>query len=322
MNFACLLGRWVTKASVAVAFFCGGALAHAQTNLSFEQPGGPLPLRYVLSDSAQVPGWTLIGPGTLVYQSSKTDGIDAKEGDYYVSFGHNGTVEGGLSQSFDTTVGVRYTVNYWLSAQQGFGAGQSMLVRATDATSSQLISEVTSTISSDAFQWIPGSPLTFVATAPRTTLSFLDASLAGSIGSSAGNWGLDAISITSDSGPPTPPQPRAPVFSGSASGAITDMSISAQVSVGEADIGRSVKVYVVVLFPNGLTLFKTPTGFAFGPPYPAALELVGSDLPVTVDIVSRANLFGAQGAQIFVGYGDDAIDMINTGRFRSVLTLP
>lgn len=295
--------------------------AYAQVNLGFELPGGAKPVRSVVFDSTQVQGWERFGPGTLVYQSSKTDGIDAKEGDFYVSFGHNGSVGGGLSQTIETIVGARYTVNYWVSPQQGLGPGQSMVVRATDVGSGKQLAEASSSIQSESFQWVAGTALTFVATSGRTSISFADTSVSGSTGSEAGNWGLDAISITSESTPTPIPTLKPPVFSGSATGPITDMSLSAQIMVGEADIGRPVKVFVVVLFPNGLTLFKTPTGFAFGPPYPAALETVGGTSAINIDIVNRANLFGAQGAQVFVGYGDDAINMINTGRFRSVLTL-
>jgi hypothetical protein len=141
-----------------------------------------------------VTGWINNG-GFQIYETSWQDGIAAGDGSWYVSWGHNGNSGGTLTQTFDTTPGALYTVDYLVTLQQG-GEAQSMKVEAFDGATllgSASDSNFTNTV------WASGPQLAFIATSSATTLVFTDTT----VGGYSANWGLDAVTVA-DTPVPTP----------------------------------------------------------------------------------------------------------------------
>ena len=202
MNFRHLVSR-------IVLFTAAVALSHATaaapfTNGNFETPGGPgsitfLPLGPGSGNTAPA-GWTEGGPANdpsqhaeVFYQSSSAFGIVGISGDLSIGFGGNGSTGGTLSQTFDTTPGVQYTVNYFVTDQQGNGGNQSFQVEALNGAS--LLSSVNGSIPdlplNAFFNWLAGPALSFTATGTSTTLSFIDTSTLAA----CCNWALDGVTV-------------------------------------------------------------------------------------------------------------------------------
>lgn len=116
----------------------------------------------------------------------------------YIGWGGSGATGGTLSQTFDTTIGTTYTVDYLLTTQQLGGSNlpvQSNLVQALDGAS--VLASVTNSFNMAAGNWTAGARLTFVAQSIATTLRFTDTSTnAVSI-----NWGLDNVLVNGVSAP-------------------------------------------------------------------------------------------------------------------------
>lgn len=157
-------------------------------NGSFEtylgQPA-PDPIRQALGNSdGSVDGWTNNGGYQII--ESNADGLPARDGTHYISFGHNGAVGGTLSQVFATVIGQTYTVRYFIAQQQGVDANQLFSVSAGARTIASGAPPVNG--------WRMGTPLTFLATSAMTMLTFRDATPAGSGGGS--NLALDNVSVS------------------------------------------------------------------------------------------------------------------------------
>src|SRR5882724_802228 len=86
--------------------------AAAFTNGSFESPGGA---GLTIIGPTYVTGWTHGTSAVDVYTFSGDYGINAAAGNYYITFGGNGSTGGTMAQTFDTTIGTLYTVNYMLT---------------------------------------------------------------------------------------------------------------------------------------------------------------------------------------------------------------
>src|ERR1700679_1285499 len=136
--------------------------AAAFQNGSFELPGGG-PIRQQLVDGDTfVTGWVNAvnsNNGFDIYESGGEDVIPAGAGDYYVSFGHDGTTGGTLSQTFDTVIGQKYSVNYLLTVQQSTG---DEAVDVAVLSGNTVFASVDKTF--DYTTWTAGPTLSFTAT--------------------------------------------------------------------------------------------------------------------------------------------------------------
>ena len=139
------------------------------------------------------PGGTL-SSSSLFYENGAF-GVTCNTGPNCVGFGGNGTTGATLSQTFDTVPGQSYTVNYFVTPQQGSGP-QSALVEALNGGT--VLGSVTETIPllgvSQNFNWVAGPSLTFLATGPSTTLRFTDTSNESAAFNT--NWALDGVTVS------------------------------------------------------------------------------------------------------------------------------
>jgi hypothetical protein len=193
--------RGLYAAAVAAVLLAGAQSASAAIliNGDFEHPGGEV--RTQLGGGFTIPGWTYVSNGGQDFYEAddKGDGLAAADGNHYVSFGHNSTQGGSLSQTFATQVGGFYTLTYWVAEQQGDDSGQ--ILRATIDNGGVLSSQDNASLPS-IFQ--QGLSISFTATGSHATVTFLDATPAGGGGGS--NLALDRVSVAgpSASGAPEP----------------------------------------------------------------------------------------------------------------------
>lgn len=305
-------GAWLLAQSALAAPFANG---------SFEAAGGA-PIREILqpANGNLIAPWVHEGSGTEVYQSSNQDNLMAADGTYYVSFGHNGSTGGRLVQTFDTTPGLRYRVNYKIAPQQGLAVGQAMQVSAADAAHPETpLAQVRNDISGSSYDWVEGQVLEFTATSASTRLVFTDETPTTSPGSSAANWGLDDVRVLASGNTLT-------VLDALPSGSAVNYSLSATLRFGLADQGKDWQVFVAVVLPNGLVLFKTDANWALAgatPPWPAAYTIrQADDHTYVVPIVTNADLSSVPGTLVYVGYGVDAQDMWSHARYKLIAIVP
>ncbi|MEO5922194.1 MAG: PEP-CTERM sorting domain-containing protein [Bryobacteraceae bacterium] len=182
-----------------VVITAGFGVAAPFTNGSFESSGGAFtpPANVLGNGDTFVTGWVHDGPGALGAGEFYTDGVNwgvvAGQGTYYVGFGAGGLTGGTLSQTFDTTIGTTYFVNYLLSTQEfdGIPPIQVAVVEALDG--STVLASVSNSFNQGSGIWNSGLTLTFTATSSSTTLRFTDATSPAN--SPPVNWGLDAVSV-------------------------------------------------------------------------------------------------------------------------------
>lgn len=171
----------------------GGLQAAPFQNGSFESPGGATTTLVIGSTHAT--GWTHgVNPFAEFYTLSNHFGIVAGDGSYYITWGGSGATGGTLSQTFDTTPGVTYAVNYLLTTQQFGGAilpVQSNTAQAFDGVT--LLGSASNSFNMVAGDWQAGNQLTFTAVSGSTTLVFTDTS-DGAVADGI-NWGLDAVTL-------------------------------------------------------------------------------------------------------------------------------
>jgi hypothetical protein len=188
------LGLGVALATVLAA----PAMASSLVNGSFEQPGGEV--RDQLTTN-YIPGWTYTQSASSsfdVYEADDVgDGLAAADGSHYVSFGHNGTYGGSVSQTFATVAGASYTVNYSVAEQQGDDPSQDL--RAIVLNGAQTLTVDNSPL---GLSFLAAAPISFTANGTSVTLEFLDATPAGGGGPS--NLALDAVSVMGPDGAGVP----------------------------------------------------------------------------------------------------------------------
>jgi hypothetical protein len=172
------------------------AMAQPFRNGSFEQPGGTGIRSQIDNSGTAVTGWTSSG-GYQVYEDNvggSGDGISAFDGTHWVSFGHNGTTGGTLSQVFDTVLGATYTLNYYLAEQQGYDSDSSFNVYVNGT----LLGNSGTPGSADS--WVLAPTLSFLGTGSPMTLTFEDATASGY----SSNLALDAVSLRGGGAVPEP----------------------------------------------------------------------------------------------------------------------
>jgi len=309
--------------------------AHAQaapfSNGSFELPGGPTTTRTIIGSGENLGVWINGTQGTQVYQAGHTDNIESQDEWFYVSFGHNSTTGGTLSQTFDTEVGATYDVNYYIAPQQGLDPEQkaaAFVYDQSNTTSAGFLAGEINDVNSSAFVWTRGKPVRFVARSAQTTLMFQDLTPSGSGGGA--NWGLDNVTVvkaTSGGGAtpttPTTPVATSPSFTATVSGQDFLQTVVGNIKVGSADVGEALQVYALVALRNGLILAKNGTGNNWVLisqnflDVPVVQSFTGSADTLSVPLYSATNLKGL-GATVFIGYGKSLADMITTQKFGAV----
>lgn len=293
------------------------AFAAPFSNGSFEAPAGG-PLRAQITAADMVSGWVHAGTGYDIYESSQSDGIDAQDGGYYISFGHNGTTAGTLAQTFDTVVGASYTVSYYVTSQQGVGAGQSLTVSALDALNNgALLAQANTTISDSKIEWVAGTPLTFIAKSTSTTLRFLDTTDVSSVGSGVANWGLDNVKVTSTVSTPAS-------YTASAAGSLKARTLSVTIQSATAQAGQTTNLYLLAFIPSlQWYFFLTPSGWqqvtsiVAAPPY-SSVTLGSHTIKVLDGSFDVTSLIGTQ---IYAGYGSSLTHMATSGTYGLAYTI-
>lgn len=179
-------------AAAGTAFFVAAlsaapARAALVVNGSFEAPGGII--RTFLTPGS-LPGWTYNdhGTGADIYEDDTQDGLAAADGSHYVSFGHNGSYGGELSQTIATTAGHSYRLSLSTAEQQGDDPTQQFFVLLTTSVGNTYgftIGSLTSTFTQTIQDFAPNGV--------STTISITDASPAGA--GAGSNLALDAVSV-------------------------------------------------------------------------------------------------------------------------------
>ncbi len=318
------LPRWISL--VACALFCAAqAQAAPFGNGSFELPGGATTTRTIIGSGENLGGWVNGTQGTQVYQAGHTDNIESQDEWFYVSFGHNGTTGGTLSQTFDTEVGATYDVNYHIAPQQGLDPEQKAAAFVYDqanTTSAGFLAGEINDVGTSAFVWTRGKPVRFVARSAQSTLMFQDLTPSGAGGGA--NWGVDNVTVVkATSGTPTTPTTpvvTAPSFTATVSGQDFLQTVVGNIKVGSADVGEALQVYALVVLRNGLILAKSGTGNNWVLisqnflDVPVVQSFTGSADTLSVPLYSATNLKGL-GATVYIGYGKSLTDMITTQKF-------
>jgi hypothetical protein len=183
-----ILGLATSSPATAATFFNG----------SFEDPGGTFsfanPAEYLSFGDTFVTGWLHDGSDLGEFYTDGVNwGVTAGHGTYYVGFGAFAQTGGTMSQTFDTTAGMTYRVDYLLTTQEldVDRPDQVGLVEALDGVT--LLNSVSNTINHSNGVWINGISLFFTANSGSTTLRFTD--LTTVLNGTSINWGLDAVSV-------------------------------------------------------------------------------------------------------------------------------
>lgn len=185
-------GAVAVAGALTAMSLAGSAAASALINGDFESPNNGTEF---LTPSL-LPGWTWApGPGGSVeiHAQSNAYGLPTLDGGYYVSFGGNGTYGGSISQTFATTAGATYSVNYLVAESQGDDPTQ--VLQAILVNGAQSLTQNNTALT---MGFLAGKSITFTAAGPTATLTFLDATPAGDGGGS--NIGLDTVTLTGSAG--------------------------------------------------------------------------------------------------------------------------
>jgi uncharacterized repeat protein (TIGR02543 family) len=169
-------------------------------NGSFEQPALPAGSGQALpSGSTAITGWTVEGTG-IGWQNGASFGVNPADGAQHIGFnGGNMSPGASISQTFSTTAGRSYTVQFQIG-RTGTGDGTvSLLAEVTSITGTNLGSLAATA---------PGTPgygsiltFTFTATTATSTLTFTDTSSA----TVAVDVLLDNVSVTPSTACVAPP---------------------------------------------------------------------------------------------------------------------
>ncbi len=171
------------------------ARADAFQNGSFESPGistGQSPIETPTDAPTGWLGGGNLGGYALFYEQSGLYDLSSQSGLANVGFGGNNTAGASIEQTFDTVVGVSYTVGYYTSAQQLGNGAQSYSATAVDGAT--VLATQSADIPDTEVAWAYHS-FVFVAASASSTLRFADTSVAADSGND--NWALDSVSVVS-----------------------------------------------------------------------------------------------------------------------------
>ncbi len=114
---------------------------------------------------------------------------------------------------------------------------------------------------------------------------------------------------------------QAPSFSATASGATNNLTLTANMNVGDADLGKNGNTYLgfnfnqAWYFNNGAQWVRFASGAL--PIYAAAAPLANR----SIEVVRNADLSGLVGGQLYVGYGLSESDMLANAKYGMVYTV-
>jgi hypothetical protein len=173
------------------------ALAAPFQNGSFESNALASPGRVAISNLTT---WTSSGGFLLLERGVNGDSfLAAAAGVQFVSFGHSGTSNGTLVQSFDTTIGQIYTVNYSVTSSYFNGVSstnQIMRVTAFDSTNAPLNTVDTIVPVNPNNTWGTGVALVFTATTTTSKIEFRDVVPVVNAGNSFANIAIDNVLVS------------------------------------------------------------------------------------------------------------------------------
>lgn len=179
---------WALAALLASA----GAAAAPFQNGSFDV-GGPACNQFNIPAGTNfTPGWT-VSVGNIDWESSPPCGWAASNGSSSLDLVGNGGI-GGVSQTFNTTPGVTYTVTFDMAGNFGGAPTIKPLTVTVDGVTQNYTFDTTGATGS-AMGWTTHS-FTFVATSTTATINFVSDITSGNAGAA-----LDNVSIL----PPGPP---------------------------------------------------------------------------------------------------------------------
>lgn len=165
----------ILAAALGLAAACGASAATFQ-NGSFElnSLGSPT---YADVTGAGVTGWTAVTPGFEWFAPATYGGAPgplglAADGSYAVDLAFVSSVGGGLSQTFDTTIGTEYAVSFAAGTSNFAGrSGTGLIIATVDSGAPTFFAAVANASAPIAWSTYGFS---FVATGTQTKLSFLN----------------------------------------------------------------------------------------------------------------------------------------------------
>ena len=112
----------------------------------------------------------------------------------------------------------------------------------------------------------------------------------------------------------------APTFSATTSGTTSNLTLTAILSIGDADVGQDGNVYLAATVGSAVFLHNGASFVLWsGGPLPVfSVERLANR---SIEVVRNANLSTLVGTQIYVGYGLSESDMLTNGKFGLVYTV-
>ena len=196
MKFAIFLG--IAALGLAAA---SSANAAAFSDGSFETPGSDNTKTLITTG---IGPWIHGGAGQDYYEFTGSDGQVAQNGNYFVGFGHSGSVGGFLSQTFDTIAGNVYNVSYFVAKQQDGSPADAALfdVSVVDAIASTSLASSSGSVFGTAYLL---KTLSFTATSASSKLTFKDD---GGGNNLYYNLSVDNFTVNGSVGPEPAPVPE------------------------------------------------------------------------------------------------------------------
>ncbi|MBS0361858.1 MAG: DUF642 domain-containing protein [Proteobacteria bacterium] len=201
--------------AVAIAaaglFATGAQAANLLTDGSFESDANYTPQttaghtgdQQLLTGSTDLPGWTVVGVGSIGWFSpANTYDISASDGSYSLDL--TGDTDGaggfgGVSQTVNTVAGALYTLTFDLGSDGHYGVPAGIVVSVTGETSQEYLSDAVDPVDGSHNVWSQAT-YAFVAAGGPTTIT-----LQGSRGRDY--IGLDNVVLDGPAGDPGVPEP-------------------------------------------------------------------------------------------------------------------
>jgi len=112
-----------------------------------------------------------------------------------------------------------------------------------------------------------------------------------------------------------------PAFSATASGAASNLTLTASLSIGDADVGRNGNIYLAADTGGGWFVHNGASWASWsGGPLP--VYSAGALTNRSIEVVRNTDLSALGGTQVYVGYGLDESDMLANGKYGLVYTVP
>ncbi len=111
-----------------------------------------------------------------------------------------------------------------------------------------------------------------------------------------------------------------PTFSATASGTTTSLTLTASLSIGDADVGRNGNIYLVANTGSAWFVHNGSNWVSWsGGPLP--VYAVGPLTNRSIEVVRNTDLSALVGTQVYVGYGRSESDMLTNSKYGLVYTV-